>query len=304
MEREWERTVQYTYITLEDVKNIFQKYNQYEEVLDYELITCGKRNTNYRVTTTSSKYILRICSRNSEGYRSELISYYLLKDKINIPKLLMYSNIGDRVYIIYEYIAGKTLEEVIIDRKMIDTIARDMAIMHNTSKEEVTGIKIINYPPFREWFHLFLQDDYAKIRLGDNRIDKIHYLSVKYDKEIRAIIENYSGYIHSDFRPVNMIITEDGNIYYIDWEFAHYGIRLMDIGQLFRYKEFFSESLEENFEKSYNKYSKIELPYDWFKLCKLVDLANPIQLLQCEHISKVKKQDLLKLIDEITSILI
>lgn len=303
MEREWERTLEYTYITLTDVKDIFKKYNQYEEVLEYNLITYGKRNTNYKVTTTSSKYILRICPKNSEGYRSELISYYLLKDKINIPKLLMYSNIEDRVYIIYEYIVGKTLAEVLIDRRMIDTIARDMAIMHNTSKEEIAGIKIINYPPFREWYDLFLQDDNAKFRLGDNRIDKIHYLSVKYEKSIRTI-DNYSGYIHSDFRPVNMMIDEDDNIYYIDWEFAHYGIRLMDIGQLFRYKEFFSESLEENFEKSYNKYSEMKLPSDWIKLCRLVDLANPIQLLQCEHISKVKEQDLLKLIDDIISILI
>lgn len=303
MEREWERSLSYTYITLDDIKDIFDKYNSYEEVVDYKLITNGKRNTNYIITTKCSKYILRICPKASEGYKSELISYYLLKDKINIPKVLMYSNIRDRMYIIYEYIEGKLLEDVHIDSRSIDIIARDMAIMHNISREEIRDINIIKYPPFRKWFSLFLKDSYARSRLGNERIDKLNYLSKDYEKVINGI-DSYSGYIHSDFRPGNMIVTKDKSIYYVDWEFAHYGIRLMDIGQLFRYKEFFTESLEENFEKSYNKYSKMELPNDWGKLCRLVDLANPIQLLQGKHISKVKEQDLLKLVDDIISILI
>lgn len=303
MEREWERSLSYTYITLDEVKDIFNKYNSHEEVVDYKLITNGKRNTNYIIITQCSKYILRICPKNSEGYRSELVSYYLLKDKINIPKLLMYSNIRDRMYIMYEYIEGKVLEEVHIDSRSIDIIARDMAIMHNISREEIRGINIIKYPLFRKCFSLFLDEGYARSRLGNERIDKLNYLSKVYEKVINGI-DSYSGYIHSDFRPSNMIITKDKSIYYVDWEFAHYGIRLMDIGQLFRYKEFFTESLEDNFEKSYNKYSKMKLPNDWIKLCRLVDLANPIQLLQGEHISKVKEQDLLKLVDDITSILI
>ena len=61
------------------------------------------------------------------------------------------------------------------------------------------------------------------------------------------------------------------------------GHPLADIGQFFRYEEYFDKNLIRAFENEYNKHSSYKLITDWYKVSKLRDLVNLMQLINAEE---------------------
>ena len=61
------------------------------------------------------------------------------------------------------------------------------------------------------------------------------------------------------------------------------GHPLADIGQFFRYEEYFNKNLLQVFEDEYNKNSSYKLIDDWYKISKLRDLVNLIQLIDAKE---------------------
>lgn len=297
MEELWERSIPIINITIEDIKIIFNKLINNIEIIEYNLVTIGCRNSNYIVNTNKGDFFIRFTPKDSQGYKNELRSYIILKDKINIPAPIKVGSYNNRTYIIYECIKGISLYNVEINKKIIEKVAEDLAKVHNIQEEEYSKFDLFRYPPFESWFDLFLNNEYAYERLGSKLVDRIKYLLMDKEEEIKTI-DLYKSYIHSDFRPINMMINNNGEIYYVDWEFSNYGHILGDIGQFFRYDELFSKDKILLFEAKYNEVSKVKLPYNWFELAKLRDLINPLQLLGDKEDSPNKYRDLKHLVNK------
>lgn len=291
----WERDIEAYKVNISDIKLMFASFLKGDEVIDYSFVKIGARNSNYIVTTLKTKYFLRLCVINSEGYKNEFISYSLLKDKINMPKPLFMGTYKGYRYIIYEFIKGISLEYVNIDDKIVREVAKNAAIIHSVPKKDYMKYDLLKYPPFNKWIDIFLNNPLLKQRIGNELIERIRKLSVDKFKEL-IIIDLYKSFTHCDFRCSNMLINEKGKIYIVDWEFGNEGHILGDIGQFFRFKE---DSLYDKrliFQEEYNANANIKLPDNWYDLSKLRDLINPIQMLGNKNIGVNKNRALKELI--------
>ena len=86
--------------------------------------------------------------------------------------------------------------------------------------------------------------------------------------------------VHGDFQGTNILIDNEGNLSgVLDWEFCMAGHPLADIGQFFRYDEYFNNDLINAFEDEYKKQSNYILIDDWYKISKIRDITNLLQLI-------------------------
>lgn len=291
----WERDIEAYKVNINDIKIMFSCFLKSDEVVDYNFVKIGARNSNYIVTTLKHKYFLRLCVINSEGYKNELMSYSLLKDKINMPKPLFISQYKGYKYIIYEFIKGISLEYLKMDDKIIRMVAESAASIHNVPKKEYEKYDLFKYPPFNKWIDIFLSNRLLRQRIGNDLIERIRKLSHDKLREL-IIIDLYKSFTHCDFRASNMIVNEKGELYIVDWEFGNEGHILGDIGQFFRFKDDVLYDKRAIFEQAYNDNAIIKLPENWYDLSKLRDLINPVQMLGNKNIGVNKNRALQKLI--------
>lgn len=109
-------------------------------------------------------------------------------------------------------------------------------------------------------------------------------------------IESYDSFIHCDFRPANMLVDDNNQVYFVDWESASTGHSLADIGQFFRYRSFFDNNNIDYFEKVYNNFANRKLPNNWFELSLFRDLINPLQILSTSKDTPIRDADSLNII--------
>lgn len=303
MDNLWERSIPFYKVNIKDAESIFKEYNNSLEILDLTAINIGCRNSNYKITTDNGLFLLRICPLGDTSWEKEKIISELLSKDINVPRLLFSSedNITQRVCLIYEFIDGCSLQQSItangtFEDNIITQAAETAAHIHNfdvINNGEFTTLD--NYPPFLMWYDLFLENDAAAMRIGNDDKERIKKLiSAKQDD--LNVIAQYTSFIHSDFRPANMLVDKNNKIWIVDWEFSGFGHRLADIGQFFRYSNCFNSEQIRKFEEMYNRISKKPLPDNWYDLSKLRDLVNPLQMIGTKEDLPEKYKDLKNLI--------
>lgn len=283
----WERTIPFYNINIKEITDIFNEYDKNFEILDLIPIDVGCRNSNYKVHTNKGFFLLRICPLNdTASYKKEKTVSKLFYGYIRTPKLLFLSenNITQRICLIYEYINGSSLQEILIQRgnfqdNIIIQVAESAACIHNHDVINNGEFNTLNdYPSFLTWYDLFLEKDNTTKRIGNDIKKRVKKLISDKRSNLNTI-NKYISFIHSDFRPANMMIDKNKNIWIVDWEFSGFGHSLADIGQFFRYSNCFELSQIKKFEVVYNSVSKRSLPSNWYELSKLRDLINPLQML-------------------------
>lgn len=300
----WERSIPAYNLKMDEIKLIFSEFDKNILIYDYNIIKLGCRNSNFIVSTNGGKYLLRIVSSNE--FNNEAASYEILKWNINIPILYYHTKISKYYIFIYEYIEGISLQNEIINNNgcnnsIIYQVAKSAALLHSIDTKTLKDIKELDVPPFYTWYGYFLSNTKVKERLGDE-LHKRTRLFVSDMSNLLTEIDRYHAFIHSDFRPANMLLDVSGNIFIVDWESACSGHILADIGQFFRYKFLFSNEGINEFENTYNQFSKRTLPDNWYQLSALRDLVNPLQMLTTDREIPSMQSDLINVIISILEI--
>lgn len=300
MDNLWERSIPFYNIGIKEITAIFTEYDKHFEIFNYFPINVGCRNSNYKVHTNKGYFLLRICPLNDISYKKERTISELFYGYLNIPKLLFVSkdNITQRVCLIYEYIHGESMQEMLIQRgKLEDSIiiqvAQSASYIHNYDIANITNKSVFDndYPPFLTWYDLFLGKEIVTERIGKKIKERVKALISDKKRDLYEI-DKYKSFIHSDFRPANMLIDKNNNVWIVDWEFSGLGHSLGDIGQFFRYENNFNQKQIRIFQDTYNNSSKKSLPSDWYELSKLRDLVNPLQMLGSKENLPQKYTDL------------
>lgn len=297
MDNLWERSIPFYNMGIKEITAIFTEYDKHFEILNYYPINVGCRNSNYKVHTNKGYFLLRICPLNDISYKKERTISKLFYGYLNIPKLLFVSedNITQRICLIYEYIHGEPMQEMLIQRcKLKDSIiiqvAENASYIHNydvTNK----GVFDNDYPPFLTWYDLFIEKEIVAERIGKEIKERVKTLIADKKRDLYEI-DKYKSFTHSDFRPANMLIDKNNSVWIVDWEFSGFGHSLGDIGQFFRYENNFNKKQIRIFQEAYNNSSNRSLPSDWYELSKLRDLVNPLQMLGAKENLPQKYSDL------------
>lgn len=299
MDLHWERSYPYYDLKIDELAHIFS-YLQTSLIRDIRLIEIGCRNTNYSISTGKSTFLVRITSQDSAMLVNELKLNSELRKIIKLPRILEYHKLEGRYFILYEFIAGENFSNFLNHTKIkanhIIQIAETLAKIH--SFKTSNQIEKLELPPFENWYNFFLSNEKTANLLGNKRISFIKNF-INNNHDLLKDIKQYTSFIHSDFRPANMIINPQADIYIVDWEYCTLGHSLADIGQFFRYQECFSPQDRLIFEENYNYRAKTKLAHNWYLLARLRDLVNPLQLLGSVEKKLQQEKDLMQVIDEI-----
>ena len=301
LDLDWERYMPILNMNIEELKNIFIEYDQTIDVLDFNLIRLGCKNSNYVVCTNKGEFLLRIT--DSSGFNNEIPAYELVKGKMNIPDLLFHTIKNNMSIFIYQYISGVSLQKIIVENRqcnnsVVEQVAKAAAIIHSTPKEKIIGFAEYDVPPFEIWYECFLNSETTKMLMGEEMCKRVKQLVLDKHRYISEI-DSYKSFIHCDFRAVNMLVDKHGQVFFVDWESASTGHSLGDVGQFFRYRSFFSETHIRLFEQVYNTFANRKLPDNWFALSLFRDLVNPLQLLSSSNKdTPLRNADLVNIIEE------
>jgi aminoglycoside phosphotransferase (APT) family kinase protein len=95
-------------------------------------------------------------------------------------------------------------------------------------------------------------------------------------RDVLAVVSAPPVLLHGDFKVSNLHWADEERLLVLDWEFAHAGPALMDIGQLIRWSP--SRAFLDAFAAAYRS-SGGTLPERWERWASLLDLANLCGLL-------------------------
>jgi thiamine kinase-like enzyme len=292
----WERAIPFFNIQKSELTEICNRYDAGLRINSYKALRTGCRNSNYAVKTNKGDYFLRIFPPGDSAYLNEKTVNKILLDKINIPRLYFASEFKNRGCLIYGYIDSVPLQSRLADKaRLKDDIvrqaAKSAAVIHGFKGDDFPGLTKNGYPPYAEWYELFLSNVKAVSRLGHETVKRVRRLVAENGPKLREI-DKHQSFTHGDFRPANMLLDDKNTVYIADWEFAGEGHTLGDIGQFFRYRRYFDDNHLSVFKEEYDKHARVRLPGDWYALSRLRDLVNPLQMIGGDTERPLMFQDL------------
>ena len=185
-------------------------------------------NLDKVIATRDNKTIYRDGDRRvklfSEGYsKSDVLNEALNQARveetgINVPKVLEVTTIDGRWAIVSEYVEGKTLAQLIEENyekkaEYIELLVDLQMMIHSKSCPLLNRL-----------------NDTMRRKIADTDFDA----TTRYDLHTRIdSMPKHNKVCHGDFIPSNVIITEDGTPYIIDWSHATQGNASADIARTY-----------------------------------------------------------------------
>nr|WP_241392932.1 aminoglycoside phosphotransferase family protein [Clostridium saccharobutylicum] len=272
------------------INKLFKGILEEKDIINIVPVEEGCRTTNYIIKTKNAKYILKVFFNKEQDYKKDIKLLNILKDEIPVQRIYRVDTdleIGNREYAIYEYIEGKTIgqclrEGYFMDEKFVKEVARILAKIHSYKFNKVGFLDADLHikeelEPLNLWYERVIGERVRK-RLGNDIVNKIKQV-VKQNEKNLLDLDKDSRLVHGDFQGTNILINKGIVCGILDWEFAMAGHPLEDIGQFFRYEEYFNNNLVRAFEEEYTKMSDYTLSDNWYNISKLRDLVNLIQLI-------------------------
>lgn len=292
MENGWERTLPLVEISNDNIVSLFNGVINSDDISHIVLLNEGCRTTNYVVSSkNNNKYLLKIFYEDNKGYRKDINLFSKIKKYVPVQKIYKSGFINNKKYIIYKYIEGKTISQYVnegnkITKEIVESVAEILGRIHAMKFRKVGNLNEDLYienelEPIVKLYDKYINEN-VRLRLGSENINKIKHIIAKYNSEL-SLLDYDSRLIHGDFQGTNIIINDKSVAAIIDWEFCMAGSPLIDIGQFFRYEEYFDNELINAFENKYRKVSDYKLTDNWYDICKIIDLLSLIQLISREE---------------------
>ena len=287
------RTETYS-LNFSQIERLLRSIHQPGDLATCELIPSGKCNTNYllRFKETVKPLVLRLYVRDPLACALEWQLYHMLRNSIPMPEMhfasFESSPQGFPPFSILSYVEGIPLGDY-LSRAPEDTelLAFEIGcILADISKYKfhqagffTTDIQFIY--PFTDVIDGYLTHlaqalfhGVAGEKLGDERVRRIWKLYEENTPLLETVRES-AELVHGDFGLWNILVKEeDGKAYVnavLDWEFAHSGTCLLDIGHMLRYRRLLPGRFENRFIEGFT-FSGGQLPEGWRRIASLLDL--------------------------------
>jgi fructosamine-3-kinase len=237
-----------------------------------EILSGGLANLNVRIGVGQ---VLRIYRRDPGVAGKECALLRSGWKSFRVPGVLM----SGEDFLLMEYIAHKP-----IDGDAVHGAAAGQALaeIHRVSYSQAGELnaELAVCRPFGDVIDAFREYAFSELEklepaLGQGIRTSVVAFLEKYQSELRAL-SGSPVLLHGDFKASNLHWTDRGEFLVFDWEFAYAGPKLMDVGQLIRWRP--PASFIEGFASAYRDCGGT-LPTDWQKWAGAFDLFNLIGLL-------------------------
>ena len=237
--------------------------------MEYKLDTKIAERKNKEVFKEDGKTIkLFVKGYSKADILNEALTQARVEEGTNlkIPKLLEVTKINDRWALISEYIEGDTLEELMHKhpKKLDEYLGIFVNIQLSIHSKQVPLLNRI-------------KDKFKRKLLNANNIDE----NTKY--ELLQRLEGMKDHIklgHGDYTPSNIVITEDGDYYILDWAHATQGNASADCARTFlTFSLHNNEELAEKYLDLFSNKSGIEKSHiqRWIPIVAATQLTKNIE---------------------------
>lgn len=318
----WERVSHHSEIDIQTAQQLINPYVS-DQVVSLTLFSGGCANTNYKVTFSSgASVVLRIYVRDQSALQREVGVNRLVSTLLPVPNYLHADDTCALIpypYAIMDWIEGTLLRELIFTNNEIAISSVMEEAGHYLGLLRQMKLPIggffqsdMQIKPFEleeEYFGFImqlLQDKVVVESLGKNTQELVRQVVTACSHLIPEM--NDANLTHGDYDAANILVTEDRGNWRIsgilDWEFAHSGTYLLDMGIMLRYSHKLPSYFETSFIKGVNE-SGLSLPSDWKKQAKLMDLLCLLQLLHASPAADrpYMNRDVVRLINHIVQVM-
>lgn len=270
-------------MTSENAKRFFENHFGEKSTEFVTLAQSGSARVNFRAENQNSKYIItyneNILENESFLYFSEVFSGLHL----NTPKIYKVSD--DRKMYIQEYLGNHTLSEIIFKEERSDNVEslvkqtlEKLFQLQTETQDQIDFTRTFEYENYDE---LPVMHDlyYFKNFIADVLELEYHKSSLlKEFKKIVNLIENLEpkGLMIRDFQARNIMVNENHNVSFIDYQSAMKGPLMYDvISFLFQAKANFTEEFKDKMLDFYiRKFEDTEIQ------AQLKNSVKPTQLMR------------------------
>lgn len=285
-----ERVFQNLQLSHSQIEQVCRKHFQNKGSLQSsEILSGGAVNTTYKICWDNEWYVLRFYLRDENFAPIEKQIYELVQKAVPIPELLFASS-GDEAhpFAIFRFCKKPHIYDgsEVHSHKLSYDLGQSLAKIHGFTFPKsglfsrdlsIDNVFEKGSSPYLEYCldHLIPSSN-AWMRLGDAKA-RLVLSFIEEHRECFPVVQDGGCLVHSDFKPVNLLWSEEEGLTILDWEFAHSGNGIMDFGVLLRHFQDFPLSIA-HLENGYLDNGS-SLPTDWIQRARITDFINIVQLL-------------------------
>ncbi len=268
-----------------------------------KLLSDGLCNTNYRFSVDgfSDEFVLRIYVRDKNAVNLERDLYQHVHGFLPMPEFIYVDSSLLRVaypYAIIKFVRGTTMGEALRAQPINPDELPELAgrILAEVSKVKfpragrfASGLEVIPWTwgndsidGYSAFILKSLESTKVSSRLGSDRSERVKRFIFDNQHFIQEIAAN-SSLVHGDFNRSNVLMAKDQGCWkitgLIDWEWAHSGSSVMDMGNMLRDIGHLSASFENSFIRGFRENGGT-LPEHWKKISMYVDMVNHCEFLE------------------------
>lgn len=260
-----------------------------------ELLGGGFANANFKVAVSGmdEAVVIRVYLRDRTAAQREASILTLVKESVPVPEVLYVSPDAPEmpIYTILRWVDGVPLDELLADgasadaRRAVRATGSVLARLQDFrfASAGFFGDTLDIRTPFEATpraivgvVEQFLFEDGGRERLGVALTQRLWRFIAEHE-DLLAAVEHHSMLVHGDFGSPNVMVrtTEDEAevAALIDWEYAHSGTPLVDLGSmLHRPGRDLAPWFEEELIRGYHEAGGV-LPENWRRLSRIVDLV-------------------------------
>ncbi len=268
-----------------------------QSVVDFQLMKEGLINTNYKVQLSNytNPLLVRIYARDPHACQRETDIISLISPTVLVPEVIYSctsnSPIG-KPYTILQWCEGVTLHEILTSGSTSDvesaicSAGEMLAAIGKYSFDQsgFFGSRLIVEQPFDNdptaFMHKYLADPAVHKRLGNEIYGQISEFIIDNAACLKQTTTK-AALVHGDFNSRNILVKQTHGHWRVsailDWEWAHAGTTLFDIGSMLR-NEAKYPIMESQFIDGFTNTGG-KLPTNWKQISKFIDFNNLLELL-------------------------
>jgi aminoglycoside phosphotransferase (APT) family kinase protein len=304
MEKDWGRVHELVALEENVLTSLLQPAFPGRKIVSSEILTAGHCNTNYkiRLSDLNDAFVLRIYVRDQEAIQKDWDIFHLVQESVPIPELLyadLHGTEYDKPYAIMKWVDGLLLSEVMAQEKSDDIAACGYDVgavlarigAHTFPQAGFFGPDLTVTEPFEggstsylNGIEQYLAQERVRQQLGKEQSKRLEQF-VSSNAEYLSEMAETASLVHADFKGINILVRQRSECWKVaavlDWEFAFAGTPLLDIGNMLRYEYLYPPEFEAEFIRGFQEHGG-DLPKNWKKIIKLLDLLNLCDFLNRE----------------------
>ena len=277
-------------------------------VVTAERLSGGFANTSFKVALSDMEapVVVRVYVRDPSAAYREAAILELVKERVPVPQVLYVSPEASEphTYIILAWVDGVPLTQTLEDawrsakravRATGSVLARLQEFRFESSGffGRTLDVRTPFAPDARAIVGIlehWLFEDSGEERLGVALTQRLWSFVTEHEGMLGAV-EDHAMLVHGDFNGLNVIVrTERGRpevAALIDWEYAHSGTPLVDLGSMLRCSpDNAAPWFEDELIRGYREEGGI-LPENWRQVSRIVDLVKLCAFVRSPNVSDV-----------------